>query len=214
MATENTIRLELQEISPLLAGMPAITPYRLPAGYFEDLGQQVMMRITTENVESAAEELSLLSPLLAGLKNKPTFTLPDGHLDGIRNKALEAVKEHQAARVVPMFGKNLFKYAAAAILIGIVATAAWFFNTNTKQGAVLANNEVAVEKQIQTQANAVSDNEMINYLETDPTILTLEPVSITGEIKQNDIQLLLADVSDQELEQYLDRDDFRVQKFN
>ena len=95
---------ELKDIAPALAGIDFQQPYKVPAGYFENLAGQIMLRIRLENAGSAKEELEIISPFLSGLSKKMPFSTPEGYFDtltpGIRSTENE---NREPARVVKMF---------------------------------------------------------------------------------------------------------------
>ncbi|MEO8582771.1 MAG: hypothetical protein ABI415_03180 [Flavitalea sp.] len=216
MATDNSIRSELREISPSLAEPPLVNPFSLPAGYFEELAEQVLRRIRTDEAQTPSEEIGILSPLLGGLKHKSTFTMPVGYMEQLTAETLETAGNDSKTRVVPMFflGRTA-RFAAAAVVIGILATGAWFFTSHKRtDGSLAQTNEVTNNNQIRSQVDAISDAEMVNYLDSNLTITSMEAANSTDDIKQDDIEVLLADISDQELEHYLSNVDPRAEKLN
>src|SRR6476620_2120758 len=72
---------ELKNIAPSLAGIDFQQPYKVPAGYFEDLPEQIMLRIRLEDAGSPQEELEIISPFLGGLSKKMPFSTPEGYFD-------------------------------------------------------------------------------------------------------------------------------------
>ncbi len=83
MALATNILKELQEISPTVAAIEPVTPYKVPDGYFENLAQLVITRIQELETPSASQEIKMLSPLLDGLKNKMPYTVPEGYFKNL-----------------------------------------------------------------------------------------------------------------------------------
>ncbi|MCR6721725.1 MAG: hypothetical protein NVV59_15885 [Chitinophagaceae bacterium] len=116
---------ETAELSPVVAGISRSMPYHVPAGYFESLD---LSWVWASDV-SPSEELKNISSLLGDLKKDLPFTVPDGYFE---KEVVIASEEKPArpARVVTMNPRRWFKYAAAACVIGLVATV--FFMINGK----------------------------------------------------------------------------------
>src|SRR5215813_1320631 len=98
MESRINILNELQEISPEVARISFLNPYKVPAGYFEELAEQilwkakagvnpykvpdgyfeglaeaVLKRVKAEGADTAGEELEILSPLLSKIGKKSPY---------------------------------------------------------------------------------------------------------------------------------------------
>src|SRR6185437_3787227 len=96
---------EEEKLPAILLQAGRITPYSLPEGYFEGL-----------------------SPILAVAKNKNPYLVPAGYFDGLAATIDSRTSEkqehvHRQTRVIS-FGKRM-KYAAAAVLAGLIVTVGW-----------------------------------------------------------------------------------------
>ena len=112
---------ELTDAAPNLAGIDNQHPYRVPAGYFENLPEMILLRIKTENAGSVREEMDMISPLLGGLSKKMPFSTPDGYFESLAPQVTSSQKQAEPARVVKMFQpRRTFRMAAAAVTIGII----------------------------------------------------------------------------------------------
>lgn len=212
---------ELKEVSPAVAGIGSGLPYQVPDGYFEGLAATILNRIRTEGL-AAKDELQTLSPLLGGLskknpyqvpdgyfgtsqllmelKNKPAYSVPEGYFEQFATKMLDKVRERQPAKVVSMnTGRKFMRYAAAAVVAGVMAVAGWFYFANTPG---VKGNVAGVEQL--SEDNKISDEEISRYLETETLPLATAAV-LPGneEMNASDIREMLSDVSDDELQQYL-----------
>ena len=109
---------EINLLSPLVAGISKEMPYALEVGYFEKLDDQLLSLVKEKNDhQSVDEELQELSPLLKSLKKEMPYSVPAGYFEnGVK------VPTKQEARVIPLTSRKWFRYAAAAIVIGIVTT--------------------------------------------------------------------------------------------
>lgn len=203
MTRNQQIQQELEELSEKLASLPVSNPYRVPAGYFDNLAVSVLQKIKTGgNVE---EELKAISPLLAGLKKSMPYAVPDEYFETLHPVLPKA--EPAPAKVISFSPRKIFRYAAAAVTIGAIALAAWFFtNTNEVNEEVVVKTEGVSLEQVQQKINSASDNEIAAFVEEGSSIYWLETTMNTNEPAAiEDVQLMLADVSDEELEKYLNQ---------
>lgn len=203
------IEAELSGIAPIL-GKSGITvqPYRVPVGYFEHFAESLLVKIRSEADDPDAE-IQAISPLLAGLNRKTPYQVPDGYFDEFRVQkekqeafpaveiiATEPAKMKPAVKAIPLHSvRPYLKYAAAAVITGIIAGAA-FLTLHNKNSPDPLNS-----------LNGVSDQEMASYLENQdvhwvPGTSASTPTA-TAEFNDAEISELLGNVSDAELEQYL-----------
>ena len=205
---------ELKNIAPILAGVDFQQPYKVPAGYFESLPGQVMLRIRLANAASAKEELEIISPFLSGLSKKMPFTIPEEYFDtltpGIRGSEED---NREPARIVRMFQpRRTFRLAAAAVTIGIIGIAAWLFMRAPSAPQYAAKTDIEVQKELKNKVGEISENELANFVESNTNITFTDSTSMV-EIGEEDVKLMLADIPDRELEQYLDQHSAK-EKFN
>jgi hypothetical protein len=205
---------ELKDIAPLLLGVDFQAPYEVPAGYFENLPEQVMLRIRLESAASAKEELEIISPFLSGLSKKMPYTAPDGYFDtltpGIRGTQNE---NREPARVIKMFQpRKTFRLAAAAVTVGIIGIAAWLFIHKPSDNLYATKTDTEIQKELKNKVSEISENELANFVEANANISYTDSTG-TAEIGEEDVKLMLADIPDKELEQYLDQNSVK-QKFN
>jgi len=191
---------ELAALSPLLSGIGKKTPFRAPEGYFNesliDMGS--LLQGTNGQDEGS------LSPLLAGLKDKATYQAPEGYFAGLANTVSARVKEQRTEVPVISIGRRvnerkILKYAAAAIVAGLLVTGGWlgFRKTPAMKGPI----DIA-----QSLHNA-TDQEIQSYLDDqdDHSLADGAGNSVaTLDFSDNDVKDLLGDVPDNELKMYLE----------
>jgi len=190
---------ELALLSPVLSRLDRKSPFSAPEGYFSDLSDNVVSGV--QAIEFVNVELENLSPLMAGLKDINVFQAPNGYFEQLPDKVLDRVRK-QPARVVSIsFRKRVMRYAAAAVLVGIMAIGGYkvFTSGNGKQ---VDPAEVAVKK---AGIDKVPDQDIENFL-TDNTIALADAGTIVtnDSISDADAKDLLANVSDDELQSYLE----------
>jgi hypothetical protein len=196
MARKYDILQELNDNAPELASIESAMPYKVPAGYFDDLAELVLMRIQTMSAGTAGEELETLSPLLHGLKKEMPYKVPDGYFESL---APDQIKKPAPVRSIS-FPKRVFRYAVAAVVAGLIAATAWFTldKPAEKNTVSLAQNDSVSPGGLTN----ISDAEIENYLEASISAVNFEP-SNSNDIKPEDVRLMLTEISDKELENYL-----------
>ncbi len=79
MSQHDQILQELNELQSSLGITSLSCPFSLPAGYFNELAERVMIRIRVEESPGLEDELTTFSPALASLPRQMPFTVPDGY---------------------------------------------------------------------------------------------------------------------------------------
>lgn len=186
---------ELEMLSPLLKQIGKQMPFSTPAGYFNELTENAMAG--AQAIAFVNTELENLSPLMASLQQHQVYEVPAGYFDQLPNQVLKAVKEQQPAKVVSMrFTRRIMQYAAAAVVAGVVIVAGWMYFGKTDTGNGLP-----------PAVATISDAALENYIENQ-TVLPVETTVVpTGnaEIDAGDMKEMLADVSDEDLQQYIEK---------
>ena len=206
MKRSEEILNELKDLTPSLAVMEKVNVFRVPDGYFDDLGEKIsttvflhqdekkdfqkipegyfdslsskiISRIKQED-KRADNEIKSISPALHYLKEEEVFSVPEGYFDNLSDKILNKINR-QNAKVVS-FGsvKKWWKYAAAAVVAGIITiTSIQVFNkpgiatSANMPGYVQLATQYKTTKQLDAGIASLSDDEIANYLEKNTTIL-------------------------------------------
>lgn len=169
-------------------------PYSVPLGYFEGLAEQVLTRIRQEE---AKEELGTLSPLLQQLSKKQPYSTPVGYFDRPVN-----LPASEQAPVRSLFSRTWIRYAVAA---SVIAAGIFLWMGRSEQPTGNAKNVIIEVKQDIQQLNEKEESLLQEFVSA----------GMTGqETAQIDIQeraadkTLLADVSEQELNEFLEQSEF------
>lgn len=138
-------------------------PLDVPQGYFDTLSDSILSKIKAQqNIQTATEELSELSPLLAGLSKANLYEVPAGYFENLSVGITEKTTE---TKVVSMFSRKVWiRYAAAAVLFGMIAFGINFFIQQPSNGLVDFIPEIKTEEQINKELAQISEDEIINYL--------------------------------------------------
>ena len=193
--TSPTADEELNQLSPLLKGISKTPPFHLPEGYFAELSENTVAE--TKAVAFVQGELDDYSTLLHPLKNAPLYEVPAGYFEQLPASILYKVREEGAgAQVVKMnFLKRIRKYAAAAaVALVLVSGGWWFLGSDSDSPAV---SSTGIEK--------VSDDELVHFLEEQAITPESNNSIANTTVDVSSVQDLFSDVSDEELQQYYDK---------
>ena len=95
MTNRNTILNELADLGSMLATHDPQNIYAVPAGYFEDLADQILDRIKALKANDAKEELSFLSPFLSNISKEMPYSVPAGFFQDLSEDVLKKISEHK-----------------------------------------------------------------------------------------------------------------------
>jgi hypothetical protein len=98
MTQRTDILSELDQLSPVVAAIPFVQPYQVPAGYFSDLSAWVLSFIEAESQGPAFEEAVL--PASISSKNMP-YQLPDGYFNQLSNNILSYIQSVEGEPALP-----------------------------------------------------------------------------------------------------------------
>ncbi|MBL7724358.1 MAG: hypothetical protein JNK27_09410 [Chitinophagaceae bacterium] len=190
LEAENAVD-ELAYLSPLLSKLSKDMPYTVPAGYFEEIETSLISSVSTGS-QSAKEELETLSPLLSGLKKEMPYSVPAGYFENLGEK-----RASNKTKVVSLGSRKWIRFAAAAIVTGIIVTTGYFF---------LYGDKVSVDsdsyKWVKVNTKKVSTEKIDEFIQ-----LTQEEKSGQGTIasveKNQDIKELVKDIPENEIQSLL-----------
>lgn len=193
MKDQQNILLELTSISPFVADLPKNTPFEAPEGYFQEFSSRIVRKIQTQNIEDDG-----LSPFMQSLKKENPFSVPADYLNHF-NVDISPKK----AKIVPLFSlKAVLKYAAAASVIGIIATFATLFFSNTDKSTIAKSNANTL---ISTDAFALylSESEIIDEEEELETVMD-DSQSLLAQMDAKAVSELLTEIPETVISNYID----------
>jgi len=157
---EGTAMHELQQLSPVMAGIKKDMPYDLPQHYFEQLAEETMVLTRAEK----------MPPVLEQAGKSTGFEVPERYFDMLAENVVDKIKLKSNTKVISI-GKpvnKIWKYAAAAVFIGIIATGIMQYpgitgkqNPGTAAVVPATWNEKIFNEKIET----LSEEDIIHYLE-------------------------------------------------
>ena len=186
---------ELTYLSPMLNAVSRQMPYSVPADYFEGLENKMMQSVReSSDYQTAKEELETISPLLSGLKKEIPYSVPQGYFESLGEET-----NKPAAKVVSITGRKWFRYAAAAVIMGAVALAGLIYLNSTNRVDPVDQPYAWVKKNIKK----VDKAEVDAFVKlADEEFSTQESLAV-GPVKPEEIKDLMKDVSDKEIQDFL-----------
>jgi hypothetical protein len=179
---------------------------QVPEGYFNSLSDKILSRIK-ETQQSAEEEIKELSPALHYLKQENVFTIPENYFDDLSDRIKEKVKPVPGKVISINRMQKWWKYAAAAIVAGIITVTSFEIYNNGGTGSkippyIQLSAKYKTAAQFEQGISSLSSDEIASYLEKNTTILDDESLinnTNTKELPAPDDYL----INENTLENYL-----------
>src|SRR5690606_27348483 len=137
----------------------------VPAGYFEQLSDSILSKIKT--AENPKQEENF--PILERLRDKNVFKVPDGYFDNLSTQIVTKISAKETAKVVSIGAHKWWKYAAAAIIAGLMMISVFYiFNSGGNQISeyLVASQQYQTTSQIKEGMATLKEDDIVNYLET------------------------------------------------
>lgn len=189
---------DAEEIFPVAGDAWKITPYQAPEGYFEGLENRLMQAIlANQREETPQQELQSLSPLLANLKKQNPYSIPENYFESLSSSIIKDTAP-APAKVVSMTSRKWFRYAAAAVVTGVLILSGFLFlgkndiNPDVKSYAWVKKNM----KDVSTEAL----DSFITITEKETQIIASNTTTVTAG---NEVKELVKNISDEELQSFL-----------
>ena len=136
----------------------------VPQGYFDSFAGSVLDKIKT--LENPAEELKSLSAVIASASKENIFEVPTGYFGQLPQSILQKVKPAQAKVAYMQRSKSIMRYAAAAVIIGVMALGVYkYANTPVNQNDDINNPVIASLDPIIEKGKSMDETEFNNTLE-------------------------------------------------
>lgn len=180
-------------------------PLTPPApAYFEGLAGNILSKIKSngtivEEYNDVNEELTSLSPLLASIKKVNVYTVPTHYFANFK-VAIPAAQEKKP--VISMHPPvRWIRYAAAAVVIGVVAISGIFLFKNDPTGSSTA---AMYPKDDSIILSSVSNDAIASYLKQSPANMDISAPLDENKINPGNLtEQLLQDVSAADIQEYL-----------
>lgn len=154
-----------------------------------------------ETGKDILKELKEQAPGLADISREVPYKVPEGYFDNL--KIPIPGKQAAVKSISPV--RKIFRYAVAAVLVGLIALGTWYFIGDISKGdkQLLAQKDDSLQTEIYNHLHNINENEMEEYIEFDIAVLS-DDTNISGvDMQDEDITLLFAEIPDKELENFL-----------
>jgi len=190
---EQTAKEETASLSPLLSSLQHHQVFEAPKGYFEQLTIDIKKSIENTSYD---DELKKLSPVLQSVQTVNVFEVPTGYFENLSNSILKKAKA-PSARIINFQVRNSFlKYAAAAIITGVIAIGALRYlqptqslNTNNTSLAILDESiekgKTMNDQQFEETLQKLTAAEIAKYLENNGDISDV--ATLRNSIDENNL---------------------------
>jgi hypothetical protein len=217
---------ELQKLSPVLYSLRKKNVFSVPQGYFESFAEEMTGKVKLGYSENAEDELRQLSPMLYALKGENIFSVPRNYFDFLAGDIVEKVKP-QPAKIITLKKRNSWlKYAAAAVVTGVIAVSSLqIFNNSSdtvkNKGNITASTSLTdyikasfqykTEDELNAGIAKLDDDDIAKYLENNGSILDNEMLINNTDVSEMPSQ---ADYLTDEnaLNKYLNKIDTETEK--
>lgn len=234
MNNRNNIQDELNGLNSNLASNANGTPFSVPEGYFEGLAGSVLSKIKADQVVSASEEISQLSPLLAGISRELPYSVPQnyfqsnlealpflisdekeslvlsfvekempyevprGYFANLPEQVIEKINNGKTSgKLAPLAKRKWMRLAVAAVMAGVITISGIaYFNGKSNSSASNVPVTVALKK--------ASTEDLKQFIKNNDASVT-DQMQLTAKNSPRPDQKLFKDVSDKDLEAFLDQ---------
>ncbi len=176
---------EISELSPLLAGISRKMPFATPTGYFS--------------------QPPVSAPgLLDGLSKEVPYAVPDNYFESFPDTVRRRLDTDRPARIFIL--GNWKKYAAVAAVTTLVAVGGWFYQQQSPKTIAPASEQPVLSLQVQQELEQLGDDAFFDLSDDmQPGDVSASDLANNSndDLDVNDIHLLLQDVSDKALQDFL-----------
>ncbi|MFY7841131.1 MAG: hypothetical protein ACOVP7_12690 [Lacibacter sp.] len=139
-------------------------PQVAPAGYFDTLADNILLKVKAEaNSTAIADELQELSPVLAGISKRNVYEVPAGYFDTVTANISTQLKP-EVKVVAVSNARKWIRYAAAAVVLSMLAFGI-NYTLQKKGDAETIASKIKTEAQFNKQLASVSEQAIIDYLQ-------------------------------------------------
>ena len=156
----------------------------------------------------------MLSPLLATMKRETPLSVPEGYFERLATDLSKSSTPTGKTKVIRLNADRFFKYAAAAVTVGLISLFAWIMlKPSAGETEYALNNDTLIDNQVKETMGKIPDVDITTYLDINE-LTTMEQLPEEIQVKADDVTLILAEVSDQELQNYLETHGMVKENFN
>jgi hypothetical protein len=193
LSLADRILIHVKQNSERSALVSSELPFKVPENYFASLSTEILKKVKQQDSANneIENELAEIAPLLNTISKKQVYTVPQGYFEN-----LEARKESKAKIVMLSKTSRFIRYAAAAVITGLVALGGIFYANNENNNTTASSNKSFNPQEV----NKLSEDEIVDYLKSDPA---LSDVTIGSYEQQNQLIKYTKELTDKEILEFL-----------
>jgi hypothetical protein len=168
------VALETHAVSSLVAEIGNRNVFQAPEGYFDGLANSILAKTNSFSNNDVTVETAGISSLVAGIGNRNVFSVPEHYFTSLTQDVMG--KLPGSAKVVTMKSRlTAFRYAAAAVVTGLVGLSIFFLlnknnvdsNNTVQTAAVLTEaKQIMSTNSFDKEFSSVSDDAIVSFLES------------------------------------------------
>lgn len=180
--------------------------YQVPQEYFETFASTVLDKIKLNSVDNDCKaELEFVAPSLLNIKRDNVYKLPTGYFENFNVNVETPIAK--VVKLKPRFA--VLKYAAAAIIITVIAFGGFFSNNSNEQTFALHQNSKQIN--IESSLQNLSDAEINSALESDHSLASNSSTTVSLPWNNlDDLEQEFKYISDEEISTYLTENNFAI----
>ena len=160
---------EQDNLTSILATIGNNNIYSIPQGYFDHLSDNINENIVNQSANTYSETHNI-SELVAGIGNRNIYAVPQDYFKNLK----ATLYNTNTAKVVSIKSRfATFKYAAAAVVTGIIGLSLFFVLNNgpvkpsAETAAVMTEaNEIIKTNSFDKELASISDDAIVAFLES------------------------------------------------
>ncbi|WP_208529800.1 hypothetical protein [Pedobacter alluvionis] len=181
MMNENRENNDWMNEAPALAAMGKRNPFSVPDGYFENSDEAIFSAVfldglkqkTSKNnfevpshyFENLTEQIQTRIALSEMPKAENSFTVPENYFDKLQSRVTDRIaasEPKKEAKVIPLWRRNIVKYASAACFLLMASFSIYFYQNSTNTVQQVQSAETVNEQMLYD----IDESTIIDHLET------------------------------------------------
>ncbi len=189
--------------------IPKEAAFTTPAGYFDNLDETFMVGIRQHpDYQLSSEEIFSISPTLAGIQKVNPYQTPIGYFDNIAENFHQEKNSFSDTRVISITSRKWFRMVVAAVTISFFAMTGIFYLTQNNKVDPTKNPDRWMTKNIKP----LSTQDIDAFIYANEPGFTFTNIAVNNPEKTEFVKSLLEDVSDSELQHFLDDATFDMEE--
>lgn len=214
---ENIENNDWMNEAPALAAMGKRNPFSVPDGYFENCDEAIFSAVfldelkqkTSDNnfevpqnyFEELTERIEMHIALTEMPKAKNAFAVPENYFDTLQSRVADRIaasEPKKEARIIPLWRRNIVKYASAACFVLMASFGVYFYQNGSTTTVQQVQSAEAINEQLLYD---IDESTIIDHLEAENTTTsTIKTTSASDTEMEN---YILSNFSSNDLSQEL-----------